>query len=266
MKCLYDHQLSNQAYFSDITAILQWKTFIRVLPTRWRRKPDGGEITSQSPYVFGNIRIFLQHSVVWLEGSSRVKNQLDSFIRFRRTPTCDRQTDRQTDTSTASRGYKNSHCRRSSTCQRRRRPLKWQKSPHVIIYSSSSGCSSRRPICRLLLLQQLLRWPIYSNRYLSLLRTSPDGSVHFCARIYIGWQWRDFDASWLSSPSCGWNSDKCFSLWYRRNTLCRQASDHAGIFVNQRIECYLKSMINLRPLTPHIMPCYSHKMTIVSWP
>jgi len=27
------------------------KTFLRVLPTRWRRKPAGVEITSLSPYV-----------------------------------------------------------------------------------------------------------------------------------------------------------------------------------------------------------------------
>jgi len=31
-----------------------------------------------------------------VEGSSHAKNQLDSFSRFSRTPTCDRQTDRQT--------------------------------------------------------------------------------------------------------------------------------------------------------------------------
>jgi len=31
-----------------ISAISQWKTFIRVLPTRWRRKPAGVEITSSS--------------------------------------------------------------------------------------------------------------------------------------------------------------------------------------------------------------------------
>ena len=40
------------------------------------------------------------------------------------------------------------------------------------------------------------------------------------------------------------------------------------IFVNQRFECYINSTINLRPLnlTPYIMPCYTHKMAIVSWP
>ena len=30
-----------------------------------------------------------------IAGSSHAKNQLDSFSRFDRTPTCDRQTDRQ---------------------------------------------------------------------------------------------------------------------------------------------------------------------------
>jgi len=33
-----------------------------------------------------------------VEKSSHAKTQLDSFIRFSRTPTCDGQTDRQTDT------------------------------------------------------------------------------------------------------------------------------------------------------------------------
>jgi len=35
-----------------ISAISQWKTFVRVLPTRWRRKPAGTEMTSLSPYVY----------------------------------------------------------------------------------------------------------------------------------------------------------------------------------------------------------------------
>ena len=48
--------------------------------------------------------------------------------------------------------------------------------------------------------------------------------------------------------------------------LCWQANDHPDIFINQRIECYLNNTINLRPLTPHIMPCPTHKMAIVSWP
>ena len=51
-KCLYDHHLANEAYFSDITM----KTFVRVLPTRWRRKPAGIEITSLSPCVYAFSR------------------------------------------------------------------------------------------------------------------------------------------------------------------------------------------------------------------
>jgi len=34
-----------------ISVISQWKTFIRVLPTRWRRKPAGIEFTSLLPYA-----------------------------------------------------------------------------------------------------------------------------------------------------------------------------------------------------------------------
>ena len=39
-----------------------------------------------------------------------------------------------------------------------------------------------------------------------------------------------------------------------------------GTFFNQLIEFYLNNTINLRPLTPHIMSCYTRKMAIVSWP
>ena len=35
-----------------ISAISQWQTFIRVLATRWRRKPAGIEVTSLLPHVF----------------------------------------------------------------------------------------------------------------------------------------------------------------------------------------------------------------------
>jgi len=47
-KRLYDHQLANKVYFSDITV----KAFLRVLPTRWRWKPAGIEITPLLPRVF----------------------------------------------------------------------------------------------------------------------------------------------------------------------------------------------------------------------
>jgi len=39
-----------------------------------------------------------------------------------------------------------------------------------------------------------------------------------------------------------------------------------GIFLNQLIQCYSNNMINLRPLTTHIMSCYAHKMAITLWP
>ena len=46
-----------------------------------------------------------------------------------------------------------------------------------------------------------------------------------------------------------------------------KASVHTDIFINQRIECYLNNRINIRPLAPQsVMPCYTHKMAIVSWP
>ena len=47
MKCLVVTSLPTKR----ISAISQWKTFITVLPTRWRRKPAGIEITLLSPYV-----------------------------------------------------------------------------------------------------------------------------------------------------------------------------------------------------------------------
>ena len=55
-----------------------------------------------------------------------------------------------------------------------------------------------------------------------------------------------------------------FSQWYRWNTLCWQANEHADIFINRRIECYLNNTINLRPLGPHITLCYTRIATIDS--
>ena len=40
-----------------ISAISQRKTFIVVLPTRWRRKPASSEITSLSRYVLLGVRV-----------------------------------------------------------------------------------------------------------------------------------------------------------------------------------------------------------------
>ena len=42
--------------------------------------------------------------------------------------------------------------------------------------------------------------------------------------------------------------------------------DRTYIFKNQQIECCVNNTTNLRSLTPHIVACCTHKMTIVSWP
>jgi len=47
-------------------------------------------------------------------------------------------------------------------------------------------------------------------------------------------------------------------------SLCWQVNDHTDIFINQRIELCLNITINLRPLTPRIMPYYTHKMATAS--
>ena len=57
------------------------------------RSPEFGTVPEGSILIFCDTRISFQHSVVRVEGSSRAKNQLDSFSRFDRTPTCDRHTD-----------------------------------------------------------------------------------------------------------------------------------------------------------------------------
>ena len=53
-----------------ISAISQWKTFLRVLPTRWRRKPASIEITSLSPYVY--VPSVLWHC--WLGGRKGIRS------------------------------------------------------------------------------------------------------------------------------------------------------------------------------------------------
>jgi len=62
----------------------------------------------------------------------------------------------------------------------------------------------------------------------------------------------------------GKTSQKCLLLVYDLNTLRWQVDDHTDIVINQRIELYLNNTVNLRPLTPHVIPCYTHKMAIVS--
>jgi len=50
----------------------------------------------------------------------------------------------------------------------------------------------------------------------------------------------------------------CFLLWYRLNTLCWSVNDHRDVALDHLIQFYLNNALNLRPLTPHIMLCYSH--------
>jgi len=45
------------------------KTFLRVLPTRWRRKPAGVEITSLSPYVLLDTHRRKSYLIGWWRGS-----------------------------------------------------------------------------------------------------------------------------------------------------------------------------------------------------
>ena len=54
------------------------------------------KVPEGSVLIFGDNRISFKHSVAWIKGSSHAENQLDSFSRFDRTPTCDRQTDEDT--------------------------------------------------------------------------------------------------------------------------------------------------------------------------
>ena len=62
-----------------------------------RDKVPGG-----SALIFGDNRISFWHSVGRVQGSSHAKNQLDSFSRFDRTPTCDRRIDTDGHRPTAS--------------------------------------------------------------------------------------------------------------------------------------------------------------------
>ena len=95
---LYDHWLGKKR----VSAISQWQTFIRVLPTRWRRKPNGIEITSLSSYVYigWQYRNFLSFpcqlvfaAILWVKLSKmfatvvslgwQVNEQTDIFINQR---------------------------------------------------------------------------------------------------------------------------------------------------------------------------------------
>ena len=48
-----------------------------------------------------------------------------------------------------------------------------------------------------------------------------------------------------------------------RKSLCRQVNDRVDTLLNEAIKLYLNNMVNLHQLTPHIIPSYTYKMTIV---
>ena len=66
---------------SAFSAISQWKTFIRVLPTRWRRKPAGIEITSLTPYVYVHVYCYL-FWFIFCTASYCCVSQLDAHVRL----------------------------------------------------------------------------------------------------------------------------------------------------------------------------------------
>jgi len=57
---IINQPLTNKVYLSGITV----KTFMRVLPTRWRRKPAG--IDMERNYVTVTLSIALIHNIVLL--------------------------------------------------------------------------------------------------------------------------------------------------------------------------------------------------------
>ena len=43
-------------------------------------------------------------------------------------------------------------------------------------------------------------------------------------------------------------------------------NDHTDISLSKLVLFYLNNALNVCPLTPQIIPCYTHKMAIASWP
>ena len=81
-----------------ISVISQWKTFIRVLPTRWRWKPAGIETTSLSPYVYSSGFGLITGSarVCWRrETAAENRQKWRRLYRFRRLPPTATPTARQ---------------------------------------------------------------------------------------------------------------------------------------------------------------------------
>ena len=68
---------------------------IAIVRSAWRQPGVWDKVPEGSTLIFGYTRIYFQDSVGRVEKSSDAKNQLDSFSRFDRILTCDRQ--KQTD-------------------------------------------------------------------------------------------------------------------------------------------------------------------------
>ena len=95
-----------------------------------------------------------------------------------------------------------------------------------------------------------------------------DWLIKICHILYTGWQWRNF---------VPYLCQLVFSaiLWVKlgRNVCYCDITDIwrfvsklmiiMDIFLNQLIEIYSNNTLNLRSLTPHIIPCHTHKMVIV---
>ena len=64
------------------------------------------KVPERNTVIVVDTWISLKHSVGLVERSLRAKNQLDPFIHFDRTPTCDRQTDTHTHTHTHKHGHR----------------------------------------------------------------------------------------------------------------------------------------------------------------
>ena len=97
-------------------------------------------------------------------------------------------------------------------------------------------------------------------------------NVHdsFSFNIYIGWRWRNFVPylCQLVFAAILWVKlrEMFVTVIVLKYALLVSQYDHMEIFWNQLIQFRLNNTLNLRPLSPHIIPCYTHKMATASWP
>ena len=87
-----------------------------------------------------------------------------------------------------------------------------------------------------------------------------------------GMMYRQGDSDVISMPAglcrhlVGITFRMFFTVISLKYAILASYGDHTDIFINQWTKCCLNSTINLRRLTPHVMPWHTHKMAIVSWP